>query len=150
MWHRNRHRITFQHFPVFTLILVLVLVFQTHADRAPPNVYACRTSKVNGGAGGTFGLGITQDGFNWKALPAPKMLPEAIGAELGAVEYVQTSNPTTAAASAVDATSTGAAGGLYVAMLGYGWPRTMLAYTSPSPLGPFTRAAKNVNFLNGT
>ena len=32
------------------------------------------------------------------------MLPEAIGAELGAVEYVRP--------------------GVYVAMLGYGWPRT--------------------------
>ena len=97
---------------------------------------------TNGGAGGTFGLGITHDGFTWKAMPAPKMLPEAIGAELGAVEYVAPSK----AAGGKD----GTAGGLYVAMLGYGWPRTMLAYTAPSPLGPFTRAAKNVNFLNGT
>jgi len=56
---------------------------------------------VNGGQGGTFGLGITEDGVNWKALPAPKMEPEAIGAELGAVEHVKP--------------------GVYVAMLGYGW-----------------------------
>ena len=40
----------------------------------------------NGGKGGTFGMGITEDGYNWKALPSPVMLPEAIGAELGAVE----------------------------------------------------------------
>lgn len=53
----------------------------------------------NGGKGGTFGMGISQDGFNWKALAAPVMLPEAIGAELGAVEYVRPS--------------------VYVAMLGY-------------------------------
>ena len=85
---------------------------------------------ANGGQGGTFGLGITEDGINWKALPAPKMEPEAIGAELGAVEYVKP--------------------GVYVAMLGYGWPRTMLAYTSSTPTGPFTRNAKNVNFLNGS
>ena len=26
----------------------------------------------------------------------------------------------------------------------------MLAYTAPSPLGPFTRSPKNVNFLNGS
>jgi hypothetical protein len=31
---------------------------------------------------GTFGFGITDDGFNWKALPSPQMLPEPIGAEL--------------------------------------------------------------------
>jgi len=79
---------------------------------------------------GTFGLGITHDGFSWEAMPSPKMLPEPIGAELGAVEYVRE--------------------GVYVAMLGYGWPRTMLAYTAPSPLGPFTRNSKNVNFLNGS
>jgi len=64
---------------------------------------------------GTFGFGITHDGFNWKSLPSPKMLPEPIGAELGAVEFVRP--------------------GVYVAMLGYGWPRTMLAYTATSPLG---------------
>ena len=60
------------------------------------------------------------------------MLPEpnaAVGAELGAVEYVKP--------------------GVYVAMLGYGWPRTMLAYTAPGPTGPFTRSPKNVDFLNG-
>ena len=79
---------------------------------------------------GTFGLGITEDGFTWKALPSPQMLPKPIGAELGAVEYVKP--------------------GVYVAMLGYGWPRTMLAYTAPSPTGPFTRSPKNVNFLNGS
>ena len=79
---------------------------------------------------GTFGLGITHDGFTWEAMPAPKMLPEPIGAELGAVEYVRP--------------------GVYVAMLGYGWPRTMLAYTATQPTGPFTRSPKNVNILNGS
>jgi hypothetical protein len=79
---------------------------------------------------GTFGFGITEDGYNWKALPSPQMLPKPIGAELGAVEYIKP--------------------GVYVAMLGYGWPRTMLAYTATSPLGPFTRSPKNVNFLNGS
>ena len=59
-----------------------------------------------------------------------KLAAEPIGAELGAVEYVKP--------------------GVYVAMLGYGWPRTMLAYTGPSPTGPFTRSPKNVNFLNGS
>lgn len=82
------------------------------------------------GGNGTFGFGITDDGSTWKALPSPAMLPEAIGAELGAVEYVKP--------------------GVYVAMLGYGWPRTMLAYTAASPTGPFTRNSKNVNFLNGS
>ena len=79
---------------------------------------------------GTFGFGQTDDGFTWKALPSPQMLPEPIGAELGAVEYVRP--------------------GLYVAILGYGWPRTMLAYTAESPVGPFTRSPRNVNFLNGS
>ena len=85
-------------------------------------------SPLNGN--GTFGLGITSDGFNWKALPSPEMRPQPIGAELGAVEFVRP--------------------GVYVAMLGYGWPRTMLAYTGPTPTGPFTRSPKNVNFLNGS
>ena len=85
-------------------------------------------SPLNGN--GTFGLGITSDGFNWRALPSPEMLPKPIGAELGAVEFVRP--------------------GVYVAMLGYGWPRTMLVYTGPTPTGPFTRSPKNVNFLNGS
>lgn len=79
---------------------------------------------------GTFGFGITHDGYTWKALPSPKMLPSPIGAELGAVEYVRP--------------------GVYIAMLGYGYPRTMLAYTATQPTGPFTRSPKNVNFLNGS
>jgi len=80
---------------------------------------------------GTMGFGITNDGYNWKALESPQMLPKPIGAEVGAVEWHQPS-------------------GIYIAMLGYGWPRTMLTYTSKSALGPFTRATTNVNFLNGS
>ena len=78
---------------------------------------------------GTFGFGITHDGTTWTALPSPEMLPAPIGGELGAVEYVRPN--------------------LYLAMIGYGWPRTMLTYTATSPKGPFTRATKNVDFLNG-
>jgi hypothetical protein len=37
-----------------------------------------------------------------------------------------------------------------VGMLGYGWPRTMLTYTAASPLGPYTRATRNLNSLNGS
>ena len=92
--------------------------------------YGYWTASPAAGTNGTFGFGITDDGTTWTALPSPIMLPEAIGAELGAVEYVKA--------------------GVYVAMLGYGWPRTMLAYTSHSPTGPFTRSPKNVNFLNGS
>ena len=99
-------------------------------DGYPRYGYWTASPSVNGTVTGTFGLGKTSDGFTWEALPSPKMLPEPIGAELGAVEYVRE--------------------GVYVAMLGYGWPRTMLAYTAPSPLGPFTRNTKNLNFLNGS
>jgi hypothetical protein len=53
---------------------------------------------------GTWGAGITHDGVHWQALPSPTMLPEAIGGEIGAVEYVPYSS--------------GKAGGLWVAMLG--------------------------------
>ena len=35
-------------------------------------------------------------------------------------------------------------------MLGYGWPRTMLTYTAEVPLGPYTRARRNANSLNGS
>ena len=35
-------------------------------------------------------------------------------------------------------------------MLGYGWPRTMLTYTAVAPLGPYTRATRNANSLNGS
>jgi len=84
---------------------------------------------------GTFGMGITQDGLHWEALPSPQMLPAPIGAELGAVEYIRYANGT---------------GGAYYAMLGYGWPRTMLTYSASNPLGPFARATKNVNLLNGS
>eukprot|EP00947_MAST-08B_sp_MAST-8B-sp1_P000874 g874.t1 len=92
--------------------------------------YGYWTASPVDGSNGTFGFGITEDGFTWQALPSPQMLPEAIGAELGAVEYVREKN-------------------VWVAMLGYGWPRQMLAYTAPAPTGPFTRNAKNVDFLNG-
>ena len=89
---------------------------------------------------GSFGFGITHDGTDWQALPAPTMLPEpvGIGAELGALDWVP----------AEDGSPDG---GAYVAMIGYGWPRTMLSYVSPaSPKGPYTRSARNVNFLNGS
>lgn len=64
------------------------------------------------------------------------MLPASVGGEIGAIEFVPY--------------STGKRGGLWVAMLGYGWPRTMLTYTAPSPLGPYTRATRNVNSINGS
>ena len=90
---------------------------------------------------GTFGFGITHDGADWQALPSPTMLPAPIGAELGALDWV----PAEDAESGSESSS-----GAYVAMLGFGWPRTMLAYSAPSPKGPFTRATKNLNFLNGS
>jgi hypothetical protein len=31
-----------------------------------------------------------------------------------------------------------------------GWPRTMLTYTASHPLGPYTRATRNLNSLNGS
>lgn len=65
------------------------------------------------------------------------MLPAPVGGEIGAVEFVPYSSGTRA-------------GGLWVGMLGYGWPRTMLTYTATSPLGPYTRATRNVNSLNGS
>jgi len=40
------------------------------------------------GGKGTFGFGITDDGYHWTALASPVMQPEPIGAELGAVEWI--------------------------------------------------------------
>jgi hypothetical protein len=37
---------------------------------------------------GTWGAGITHDGVHWQALPSPTMLPEPVGGEIGAVEFV--------------------------------------------------------------
>jgi len=73
---------------------------------------------------------------HWQALQSPKMLPESVSGEIGAIEFVPYSS--------------GTSGGLWVAMLGYGWPRTMLTYTASHPLGPYTRATRNVNSLNGS
>ena len=84
---------------------------------------------------GTMGFGVTHDGVHWKALPSPTMLPQPIGAEIGAVEYIPFVN---------------GSGGAYYALLGTGWPRTMLAYSAPTPSGPYTRAAKNLNVVNGS
>ena len=64
------------------------------------------------------------------------MLPAPVSGEIGAIEFVPYSS--------------GTRGGLWVAMLGYGWPRTMLTYTAASPLGPYTRATRNANSLNGS
>jgi hypothetical protein len=83
---------------------------------------------------GTFGFGVTEDGVSWTALESPRMEPP-IGAELGAVEYIPFNN---------------GSGGAYFALLGYGWPRTMLTYASPTPAGPFVRAIRNVNVINGS
>eukprot|EP00937_MAST-01D_sp_MAST-1D-sp2_P001659 g1659.t1 len=91
---------------------------------------------------GTMGFGITRNGYDWQALPSPAMLPEPIGAEVGAVDWV--------GSCAAEGKGSDGGGGAYVAMLGYGWPRTMLAYTAPTPAGPYSRAALNVNFLNGS
>jgi len=88
------------------------------------------------GGKGTFGFGITDDGYHWTALASPVMQPEPIGAELGAVEWIPFSS--------------GKAGGQWYAMLGYGWPRTMLTYSAPTAYGPWWRAPKNVNLLNGS
>ena len=84
----------------------------------------------------TFGFGITHDGLQWEALPSPPMIdaPQG-GGELGAVEYIPFRN---------------GSGGAYYAMIGYGWPRTMLTYYAPTPAGPFSRAQKNVNLVNGS
>ena len=86
---------------------------------------------------GSWGAGITHDGVHWQALPSPKMLPADVGGEIGAIEFVPYS-------------SGSKPGGLWVAMLGYGWPRTMLTYTASDPLGPYTRATRNVNSINGS
>ena len=85
---------------------------------------------------GSFAMGVTHDGVHWTAFPPPKMEPGPIGAELGAVEWV----PYTS----------GKPGGRWVALLGSGWPRTNLVYSSASAYGPFRRASANLHVLNGS
>ncbi|KAL1529474.1 hypothetical protein AB1Y20_000421 [Prymnesium parvum] len=87
-------------------------------------------------AAGSWGAGVTEDGVHWQALAPTRTLPRPVAGEIGAVEFV----PYTS----------GKEGGRWVGMLGYGWPRTMLTYTAPSPLGPYTLAARNANSLNGS
>ena len=78
-----------------------------------------------------MGFGVTDDGWNWRALPSPSMSPPVVHwSEVGAVEYVP---------------FTGASGGAYYALLG-GSPTQkpdMITYSAAHPTGPFHAAAKN-------
>ena len=83
----------------------------------------------------SMGFGITEDGWDWKALPSPQMVPPTVHwSEVGAVEYIP---------------FTGKAGGAYYAMLGgnHNEKADMITYQAASPTGPFEAATKNYVLL---
>lgn len=91
----------------------------------------------------SMGFGITEDGWNWQALPSPLMDPPTVHwSEVGAVEYVPFST--------TDGKQAGAAGaGAYYAMLGgnHNEQADMITYSAASPKGPFKAATKNYVLL---
>ena len=83
----------------------------------------------------SMGFGMTEDGFNWKALSSPLMDPPTVHwSEVGAVEYIE---------------YTGKPGGAYFAMLGgnQNEKADMISYSAASPTGPFKAATKNYVLL---